>query len=403
MVMPAATAPMAPSPVLRTLQLAVHGLFALLLTVGTVRGAQESSRPIPLVLGCLALGAWYAIGLVTEKRRPSSGVVWFAVLFVGWIALVAVSVELSWVAFALFFIALHLLRVPVALAVIGVATLVVVTAQLARGDGPVVPRILGPCIGALVAIGIASIYRQLRTESEQRRQLNAELLAAQGDLIATHDALAGAQREAGVLQERARLAREVHDTLAQSFSSIVLLSRAGLTGTADESQLRDVLTRIEQAAADGLTDARSVVHALTPTELERAPLSAALQRLIDRQSGPTGLELVVDDQVGSLPTTVEVALLRIAQGALANVRQHADACRTVVTLGGDADVVRLDVRDDGRGFDPSAPIVPSQSGGYGLNAMRARTEETGGRFAVESAPGEGTTVQVEIPLNAARS
>ena len=194
------------------------------------------------------------------------------------------------------------------------------------------------------------------------------------------------------------MARDIHDTLAQGFSSIVLLSRAGLSGNADAERLRDILTRIEQTASEGLGDARTVVHALTPPQLDHAPLVAALGRLVERQTGRTRVEFVTDGTVASLPTTTEVALLRIAQGALANVRQHANAQRAIVTLTADGLAVHLDVRDDGDGFDPDRPIVPSQQGGYGIAAMRARTEEAGGLFDIVSAPGEGTTVHAEIPL-----
>lgn len=386
------------SPVVAAMKWAMHALFALLLVVGTIRGAQEATHPVPLVIGCVLLGAWYLLGVVAEGRSRSLGIAWFAVLFIGWVGLVAASTELSWVAFALFFLALHLLPKPFGLLAVAAGTAVVVTAQLRSPGTAAVPSVLGPCMGAIVAVGMSWLYRQLRAESEQRRQLNAELVAAQGDLIATHDALSGAQREAGRLDERTRVARDIHDTLAQGFSSIVLLSRAGLSGNADAERLRDILTRIEQTASEGLGDARTVVHALTPPQLDHAPLVAALGRLVERQTGRTRVEFVTDGAVASLPTTTEVALLRIAQGALANVRQHANAQRAVVTLTADGLAVHLDVRDDGDGFDPDRPIVPSQQGGYGIAAMRARTEEAGGLFDIVSAPGEGTTVHAEIPL-----
>lgn len=401
--MPAAytptTAPHRDSPVVTAMKWAMHALFALLLLIGTIRGAQESTHPAWLDTGCVLLGAWYLIGLFLQGRPRAFGIAWFCVLFAGWVALVQMSAELSWVAFALFFLALHLLPRPFGLLAVALGTAVVVVAQLRRPDVATVPSVLGPCMGAIVAVGMSWLYRQLREESEQRRALNAELVAAQGDLIATHDALSGAQREAGRLEERTRVARDIHDTLAQGFSSIVLLSRAGLSAgdRADADRLRDILTRIEQTAADGLADARTVVHALTPPELDQAPLVAALRRLAERQADPQ-VEFVTEGEITSLPTTTEVALLRIAQGALANVRQHAGAARAVLTLATDADAVQLDVHDDGAGFDPSGPIVPSQRGGYGIAAMRARTEEAGGHFDIESEPGSGTTVHARIPL-----
>lgn len=392
--------------VMRALQLAMHGLFVLLLLIGTIRGAQEASHPAPLVLGCVLLFAWYAAGLLLTpmrfgERRAVAGRVWFVVLFLGWAALVAVSTELSWVAFALFFLALHLLPRWFALAAVVAGTLVVIVAQLHQPDTATVPSILGPSMGAIVAVGISWIYSALRQESEQRRLLNTKLVAAQEDLVATNDALSGAQRESGVLAERARLARDVHDTVAQGFSSILLLSRAGLAGRRDPEQLVEVLRQIEESAATGLDDARTVVHALTPSDLERSPLSAALQRLVDRQGGDLDAQLVIDGEERPLPTAIEAALLRIAQGALSNVRQHAGATRVVIALGF-GDVLTLDITDDGVGFDATMPIVPSAAGGFGLRAIRERARDAGGHASVESAPGEGTSVHVEVPAEGPR-
>lgn len=417
--------------VTRSLRFGMHGLFALLLGIGTVRAVQEAEQPVWMLLGCLLLAAWYVLGFAAHLRTrlaaPSapqtavdspriagarteqsevgrahptanSAVAWFAVLFIGWAALVAASRELSWVAFALFFLALHLLPRAAGLLTVAVGTAVVIAAQLSQSDAATVPSIIGPCMGALVAIGISWAYRQLHAESEHRRALNAELVAAQRDLIATHDALAGAQHESGVLAERARLARDVHDTLAQGFSSIVLLSRAGLAGADDPQRLREVLQRIEESAVAGLQDSRAVVHALTPPELEQAPLTAALRRLIDRQPGETNICLHADRELTSVPTALEMTLLRIAQGALANVRQHARAAHASIELSVESGHVQLVVSDDGDGFDVDNPPAPSQDGGYGLAAMRERVQEAGGVLDVESTPGKGTRIVARLPL-----
>lgn len=394
-------APTSGAPVIRTLQLVMHGLFVVLLVIGTIRGVQESGHRFWLLSGCLALFAWYLLGLAltphnVRDHRSSVGRIWFVVLFVGWAALLLASPDLIWVVFALFFLGLHLLPRWAGLAAVVAGTVLVVVAQLHRPDTAAVPSILGPVLGALVAVGISWIYSGLRRENERRRALNAELVAAQEDLVATHDALAGAQRESGVLAERARLARDVHDTVAQGFSSILLLSRAGLAGEPDTVRLVQVLRQIEESAATGLDDARTVVHALTPTDLERSPLSAALQRLVDRHSGGLAATLVVDGDERPLPTAIEAALLRIAQGAMSNVRQHARATTAVVALGFGDDIT-LDITDDGIGFDTAVEIVPSAAGGFGLRAIRERARDAGGQATVESAPGEGTSVHVQVP------
>ena len=387
------------------MQLAMHGLFVLLLTVGTVRAIQTGERTSWVIAGCTAMVLWYAAGLVLSRRRatPVAGRVWVAGLVLLWVVGVLLNPELSWIAFALFFLVMHLLpRVPALLTVV-LMTVVVVIAQVSSADGDgVAARIIGPCFGALVAIGVAWVYSQLRAESEARRSLVQQLTATRDDLVATHDELAVAQRQAGVLAERSRLARDIHDTLAQGFSSIVLLSRAGLTGSPDAERLRSLMEQVEQTAATGLQDARTVVHALTPDELSEAPLPAALGRLLDRLASQTGLrtDLVVDGSARALPTAVEVALLRLSQGALANVRQHADASRVTVTLTYQDDAVVLDVVDDGRGFDPAAPRVRNNGSGFGLRAMRERLSDLGGTLTIEASPGEGTAVGASVPLAA---
>ncbi|MFC6704510.1 sensor histidine kinase [Flexivirga alba] len=399
-------APTSGAPVIRTLQMAMHGLFVVLLVIGTIRGVQESGHPFWLLSGCLALFAWYLLGLALTPghvgdHRSSVGRVWFVVLFVGWAALLLASADLIWVVFALFFLGLHLLPRWAGIAGVVVGTTLVIFAQLRLPDTATVPSILGPVLGALVAVGISWIYSGLRRENERRRALNAELVATQEDLVATHDALDGAQRESGVLAERARIARDVHDTVAQGFSSILLLSRAGLAGDPDPERLVQVLRQIEESAATGLGDVRTVVHALTPTDLERSPLSAALQRLADRQEGALAVRLVVDGAERPLPTAIEAALLRVAQGALSNVRQHAQAAHAVITLGF-GDEISLDITDDGVGFDTTAEVVPSPAGGFGLRAIRERARDAGGHASVESSPGEGTSVHVQVPTGGPR-
>ena len=380
--------------VMRTMQLALHGLFVLLLVVGAVRSAQGASHAVAGPVGAVLLLLWYAVGLWAARSTDRRvGIGWFVVLVAGWLALISLSAEFSWVAFALFFLALHLLpRVP-ALCTVALITVAVIAAQIADGTSNTVASIIGPCMGALVAVGISWIYAGLRAESTARQHLVDELVASQ-------DAVADAQRQAGVLAERSRLARDIHDTLAQSFSSIVLLSRAGLAGGADGERLHDLLVQIDQMASSGLRDARTVVGALAPDELEQAPLPAALGRLLDRLGRQIGIrtQLVVDGDPRPLPTTVEVALLRLAQGALANVQQHARAGRVTLTITYQDDAVQLDVVDDGVGFDPRTR-VPATGGGFGLRAMRERMDELHGTFAVESAPGDGTAVSAGVPLH----
>lgn len=394
--------------VIRTMQLAMHALFLVLLVAGVARAARGDREALSIIGGCV-ICLWYAagiplaqaIGSATGSRRGRAGYLWIGGLLVLWVLLVLISPEFSWVAFALYFLVLHIVPRPASVVIVVAIALVTIAVQVTdRSSGAA--GIIGPFVGMLVALGIAWVYAQLRAESTARLEAVQDLVAAQDDLLATQDALAVAQRRSGELDERARLARDIHDTLAQNFSSIVLLSRAGGAGDDDPARLKTLLTQIDETAASGLTDARRVVHALTPPELDSAPLTSAIRRLVERFSRQSGVpaELVVDGDARSLPTPVEVTLLRLTQGAIANVRGHADASRVAVTLTYGDREVHLDVADDGRGFDVNRPVRHTADGGFGLAAMRQRVAERGGTMEVDSDIGEGTVVHVQLPVGA---
>ncbi|MDV3206164.1 MAG: sensor histidine kinase [Rhodococcus ruber] len=405
-------------PVLRAMQLGQHALFVLLLLVGALRGA--GSAGVLVLAG--AEFAWYVSGL-WFARRGSRGGIWLAVLLAGWLALVLLAPDFVWLAFALFFLCFHLLPTVAAIAATAALTAVAIVASVGPrpasrrgrdtkdpataaltavaiaasiGHGTANPTaaVLGPLFGALVASGTALIYRQLVRDAEQRDALLTELTAAHRELLDAQDELVRLQRETGATAERARLARDIHDTLAQGFSSILLLARAGLRTGGDTAAL---LGRIEETARRNLVEARRVVDKLRPSDLDDAPLAAALGRVLDRLRGDTGIdaELRVDGEPLPLPTGFDVALLRVAQSALANVRLHARARRVRVTLAYAPDEVRLDVVDDGAGFDVDAA---GSGGGFGLTAMRDRLAELGGAVVVESAPGDGTAVAATLPV-----
>lgn len=397
-----------PSPVLRTMQIGQHVLFGALLLLGAIRGAQGDHSGW-VVAGAIILALWYVAGIWIARRWPTliGAGVWLGVLSLGWLVLIFLSVDFSWVVFAIFLLCLHLLPTRAAVPLIALLTAVVIVVQVTQARTNVVAQILGPIFGAAVAIGFGLAYTRLTSESQARQQLVNELMQVQDDLLHTSDELAGAQRQAGVLAERARLAREIHDTLAQGFSSVLLLSRAGLA-QADDVTERQLFTQIETTARDNLEEARRVVHALAPAALDDAPLVAALTRLVDRLSEQTGIEGAVNVAGTPIPlrSVSEVALLRVAQSALANVRQHSAAHRVRVTLTYDTDAVVLDIVDDGAGFDSAdeerAPSLTAGSG-FGLRAMRERLVALGGTFDVESTPGDGTAVAARIPLRVATS
>ena len=379
----------------RTRSLLQH-LLVLVLTAVCLGQSLTGGVPwVPEVLGCLAFLAWYAWGTVRRRQRPT----WLIVLTVIWLLLVALSPDNVWISFALWLLAGLYLSLPAATAYSIVVLAVVIGGPwLATGSLPV-PSALGPAIGAVFALVVARGHAQLVRDSVERQRLLDSLVSAQTETEALHAELAAAQRAAGAQDERTRLSRDIHDTLAQGFSSIVLLSRAGRS--ADEQGLRDLVAQIETTAADGLSQAREIVAALAPSDLAEAGLPAALTRLAEALREQTGIDAQVrtDGDITGVPTAIEVALLRTAQGALANVRSHAQASRAVLSLSGSRDEVRLDIVDDGVGFDPTAAIAANPStGGYGLRAARTRLRELGGALDIVSAPGEGTTLSAHIPL-----
>jgi signal transduction histidine kinase len=274
---------------------------------------------------------------------------------------------------------------------------VVIVAPLLHTGTTTYANVIGPLVGGIFALGISRGYLELVRDGRERRRLIASLVATQQEMAALQDELARTQRESGAAAERTRVSRDIHDTVAQSLSSIVLLARSAAE---HEDGRERVLGQIGALAAEGLADARRIVDDLMPAELDGSALSDALARMLERLTAETGIAatLHADEDLPALGLDAEVALLRTAQSALANVRSHAAATRVVVTLADAGDAVRLDVVDDGRGFDPSRLDSAGPGGGYGLRAMRARLRELGGGLDVESAPGDGTALSAHLPL-----
>ncbi|NUT93729.1 MAG: sensor histidine kinase [Saccharothrix sp.] len=236
---------------------------------------------------------------------------------------------------------------------------------------------LGIAVSTLMGLWITRVVRQ----NHERAELIDELRR-------NREEAARLSREAGVAAERERLAREIHDTLAQSLTSVIsLIDAAESEPRTDRSRL---LALARTAAEDGLAEARHFVSALTPPALHGGSLADALHR----QTATLGVPAVCDVEGVEvpLPMATRVVLLRVAQEAMANARKHAGATRVEVALVfGDTDV-ELAVVDDGHGFDPGLPTA-----GFGLTGMRARVAEVGGTLTVTSAPGEGTMITANVP------
>jgi signal transduction histidine kinase len=377
--------PRALTPALRVLRLCLHLLMAGLLVLAGVRSDTAGT-----VLAVVT-GAVYAAGSFLPSVRASrrAAGVWLAVLGASWLALLWVTPEALWVAFPLYFLQLHLLPVRRSLPSVALTAAAAIVSYAGHGAALNPGVFIGPLLGAAVAVATVLGYQALYRESERRRRLIEEL-------IETREELAAAERHAGTLAERERLAREIHDTLAQGLSSIQLLLRAAERALPPDAPAAGHIERARRAAQDNLAEARRFVRALAPPDLEHGSLAAALERLCAPGAGPR-VRFSVSGTPVALPTPYEVALLRIAQSALANTVRHAGASRAEITLSFMDGSVTLDVVDDGRGFDPAA-VRPSSEGGFGLPAMRSRARSLGGAFTVESAPGQGTAVAVSLPL-----
>ncbi|HEY7146145.1 MAG TPA: sensor histidine kinase, partial [Streptosporangiaceae bacterium] len=224
--------------------------------------------------------------------------------------------------------------------------------------------------------------------SAERRQLIEQLEA-------TRASLADAARQAGALAERARLASDIHDTIAQGLTSVLMLIQAADSAIpAAPARAKEHLALAAGAARDSLVEARGLVAGLTPAQLAAGTIDDALRRLASQAGGglPGGAGFEVRGTPRPLQTATEVVLLRVCQEALANVARHAGATRASVCLDYADGEVALEIGDDGTGFDPAAG-----TGGYGLRGMRSRAEQAGGWLAVRTAAGRGTTVRVAVP------
>lgn len=391
------------TPVFTAMRVGLHTLvvgltlFVLLRACIAVAETGDWSRPgVIIALGVLFLVLYAAGARLQTGRARGRSWLWLAALSALWLGMACLTPDAAFLVFPLFFLFLHLVAWPWNVVAV-VASTVAAIVLLALHTGWSIGGVVGPLIGAAVAVVIGLGYAALFREAHEREDLIADLLATRSQLAAT-------EREAGMLAERSRLAREIHDTVAQGLSSIQLLLHAVERADAAHPAIEHVRLARETAATN-LAETRRFIRELTPPALEDQNIEGALRRLAATTSQTSGLAVnvgVSGDPV-ALPMTVETALLRVAQGSLANVVQHANATQVGLTLSYMDDAVSLDVVDDGRGFVP----VDTAGGGpagrresFGLATMRQRVAQLGGTAVVESSPGAGTAIAVSFPLSA---
>ncbi|MDQ0579273.1 sensor histidine kinase [Streptomyces rishiriensis] len=342
----------------------------------------------------------YVLGpFLAAAPRPGSAptsrhLAWLGSVSAVWVILLALAPSATWCAMPLLFAGLHALPPRIAVPLAAVLTALVVVSEVRVADGALNPNmVVAP--PAVAAVATAVLVHLQRQGARQRVLID--------DLVRTRRELAASERQAGVLAERQRLSTEIHDTLAQGLSSQrMLLHAAQRVWKSDPEAAREHVREAAEISSRGLAEARRFVHDLAPADLAAHSLPEALTVLAARESGPgLTVEFRLEGAPGRLPERVEAALLRIAQGALANVREHAAATRGVLTLTCLDDLVSLDVADNGRGFgpapgaaarppataDPFAPhTAPAVVPGAAPNALRHTASHTAPAFLPHIAP-----------------
>lgn len=376
------------------------GYFAISYAVTTVllftTSGDQTRRA--LAIGVLTVAVpWYAAvgrGLMLHntvyRTFGRRNIVFGIGLFLLFAVATAFDISASFALFAVVPMLMMTLSTTSAIAVVLLANLLPVMVTWLTGDSirTVLPTsLLGIALAVLLGLWITRVVRQNR----ERGQLIEELRRSREEL-------ARLSHEAGISAERERLAREIHDTLAQGLTSIISLVQAAESEVSAAPELaRSRLTLAARVAQDSLVEAREFVAALTPPSLRESSLVQAVRRQADGLIAQTGLAVrcSVEGVERQLPMPVNVVLLRAVQESIANVRKHARGAQYVdVVLRYLPDTVHLLVRDDGQGFEMRHDLD-----GFGLRGMQARAQEIDGVATVRSHPGQGTVIEVTVPAS----
>ncbi|MFF2453506.1 sensor histidine kinase [Isoptericola sp. NPDC058082] len=385
-------------------------LIVLLTASAMALGGDSNARELWTAYAAMAVmlvgyAVWGAPAARSRDQRRA--LAYTVVLIVGTAVAVAQGGLATFLLFASFTQLWMLLEPPRRAVVASVALGVATTFAIAAQQGFDVPTLIeaAPQMGIAIAFSVllGLWFAATMRRSEERARLLHELRQAQAELAESHHA-------AGVTAERERIAREIHDTLAQGFTSVVTQAQAASAALdrGEQDRARERLLVVEQTARDNLAEARALVAAFAPVPLQGSTLAEALRRLAERFTAETGTPVTLDVAGAAGPArtggatgqaAADVVLLRSAQEALANVRRHAGARAVTILLARGGSVpgappdVRLEVTDDGRG------LPPGQVDGLGLAGMRERVSAVGGTLVVEPGEGGGTRVEVHVPAS----
>jgi signal transduction histidine kinase len=378
------------------------------------------------VLGLTLLTAAWIFLLVTIRPHRVRNPVWGAVYFAGLMVLSGTLVMIApWFGIFAWVGYLHgLMFLRGRWRFVAVGATAVVNAMSQVGGG--VPQFNGTYLGGFavlfaVNLGLAGTLSYFSLAAERQNlervatiaelaETNRKLQETMAENAGLHAQLLAQAREAGILDERQRMAREIHDTLAQGLTGIITQLEAAQQAGNDGAGWHRHIDNATHLARESLSEARRSVRAIRPEALETARLPEALAEVADRWSAlnVVAAEVTTTGTPRPLHPEVEMALLRTAQEALANVAKHAQASRVGLTLSYMEDVVTLDVRDDGVGFVPGRSAEPRAvgpngvDGHFGLTTMRQRVQRLAGHFEIESEPGGGTALSAVVPAIAAR-
>lgn len=363
-------------------------VVSMIASVTVTWAPTPSLGPVATLAGAAAAHRWYG------DRLGGRPIAWYAVHFLLSATLVVLAPFFCIYAFCGYFdVHRKLPRSAHTPALIGVAAIV----ALGQSGGPTGVASSPWLYVVLFAVnaGLGPLMNHLGEQREadvtRREDAVRALEAEQRRTAALQAQLLEQAREAGVLDERARLSREIHDTVAQGLIGIITQLEAIDPGD-DPASWRPRVSRASDVARDSLAEARRAIHALRSPALDDGNLPNAIERCVRRWAEGNCVAAAAHVDGAARPTAHDETLLRVAQEGLANVARHSGASRVAVTLTYGDRQVRLDVRDDGRGYDASR--VPP---GTGLTGMRARLVAAGGTLEIETAEGDGCTVSAAVP------